>query len=63
LPVVPIRIDGLYELKKKNKKFSRPGTVVVTVGPALRINREADPMTIAQELEIQMGRLSHEKNC
>jgi long-chain acyl-CoA synthetase len=63
LPVVPIRIDGLYELKKKNKKFSRPGTVVVTVGSALRINREADPMAIAQELEIQMERLSHEKNC
>jgi long-chain acyl-CoA synthetase len=57
LPVVPIRIDGLYELKKAEKKFSRPGTVVVTVGPVLRVDREADPMTIARELEAQMERL------
>jgi long-chain acyl-CoA synthetase len=57
LPVVPIRIDGLYELKKTEKKFSRPGTVEVTIGPALRIDREADAMTIARELEAQMERL------
>jgi long-chain acyl-CoA synthetase len=57
LPVVPIRIDGLYELKKAEKKFSRPGTVVVTVGPALQVDREADPMTIARDLEAQLERL------
>jgi long-chain acyl-CoA synthetase len=51
VPVVPIRIDGLYKLKKAGKKFSRPGTVQVTIGPAVRFDKETDPFEIAGDLE------------
>jgi long-chain acyl-CoA synthetase len=54
LPVVPIRINGLYELKKTGKKFARPGTVAVIIGPALRIDPETNPSGIARNLEAQM---------
>lgn len=49
--VVPIRIDGLFELKKSNKKFVRPGTVSVVIGNAVRFPAGSDPLKIAQELE------------
>ncbi len=57
LPVVPIRIDGLFELQKAGKKFSRPGSVTVTIGPALRFDSETDPLKIAEILVTNMERL------
>ncbi len=51
LPVVPIRIRGLYELKQKGKKLSRPGTVSVTIGPPVLFPPEADPSEISGKLE------------
>ncbi len=51
VPVVPIRIDGLFELKKSGKKMVRPGVVQVTIGPALRFDLGTDPSEIARILE------------
>jgi long-chain acyl-CoA synthetase len=51
LPVVPVRIDGLWELKNRRTKFARPGSVQVTVGSALRFEPDADPEWIASQLE------------
>jgi long-chain acyl-CoA synthetase len=59
IPVVPLRIDGLFELKQARKMFSRPGTVKVTIGPAIRYDPETDASQIALDLESQvrsMGR-------
>ncbi len=58
IPVVPIRIDGLYELKRAGKKLARPGTVSVTIGPAMRYDSGSDPSRIALDLEasvVSMG--------
>jgi long-chain acyl-CoA synthetase len=57
IPVVPIRIDGLFELKKAGKLFSRPGAVAVTIGPAARFDAGADPLEIARNLEMRMRSL------
>jgi long-chain acyl-CoA synthetase len=54
IPVVPIRIDGLYELKKAGKRFARPGVVTVTIGTAVRFDAGDDPSKIAQDLENRM---------
>ncbi len=54
LPVVPIRISGLYELKQKGKKLSRPGTVSVTIGPPVQFPPEADASEITGKLEDRM---------
>jgi long-chain acyl-CoA synthetase len=58
LPVVPIRIDGLFELKKKGKKIARPGTVIVTIGSAVLFNPGTDPEQIAHSLEERMASLA-----
>ncbi len=49
-PVVPIRLDGLYELKQQGKRFARPGQVSVTIGEPVSFSRDDDSASIAREL-------------
>jgi long-chain acyl-CoA synthetase len=51
VPVVPMRIDGLFELKKAKKKFAAPGTIKVKIGAPLRFPRNSPPEWIASELQ------------
>jgi long-chain acyl-CoA synthetase len=48
--VVPMRIDGLWELKEANKHFARPGQISVIIGPAVRYSNEDEPDQIAADL-------------
>ena len=52
IPVVPIRIDGLFALKKAGKMVARPGTVSVTIGKAVRFAPGTEPLKITQDLEV-----------
>lgn len=36
IPVVPIKLDGLFELKQQRRRFVRPGTVTVTFGDPIK---------------------------
>ena len=56
LPVVPIRIHGLFELKKRRQYFSRPGRVTVTFGEPVRYERE-EPASITKDLERRVAAL------
>jgi long-chain acyl-CoA synthetase len=58
LPVVPIRIDGLFELKRAGKRVARPGAVNVTIGPPITIDPSAGPESIARELENRVRSLA-----
>ena len=51
LPVVPIRIDGLFEVKKAGKKFAAPGKIRVRIGKPVQFPGERDPAEIAHELQ------------
>ncbi len=51
IPIVPMRIDGLYELKKAKKRFARPYTVSVTIGEPVEFEPDSDPKWIARELQ------------
>ena len=51
VPIVPVRIDGLYELKKLQKKFARPGLIKVTIAKPVSFSQEVDPAVITRELE------------
>jgi long-chain acyl-CoA synthetase len=57
LPVLTIRIDGLFELKQKARKLARPGTVKVSVGSPRRFPPGSDPEWITRELETEMAAL------
>ena len=61
-PIVPMKLDGLFELRQRTKKslwafMLRPGSVSVTVGAALRFGRGEDPATIALRLERAVANL------
>ncbi|HEX9629855.1 MAG TPA: AMP-binding protein, partial [Pyrinomonadaceae bacterium] len=49
-PVVPIRIDGLWELKRTNRHFALPGEVSVTVGEPIHYSNQDEPGQIARDL-------------
>ncbi len=57
LPVVPVRIDGLFELKQKGRKMARRGDVRVTIGAPVTFAAETDAEEIAPELEKRVAEL------
>jgi long-chain acyl-CoA synthetase len=56
VPVIPMRIDGLFELKQKKKRFA-PGKVSVKIGAPIRIDPKQAPEAIAAELERRVASL------
>jgi len=50
IPVVPMRIDGLFEVKKAGKKFAAPGKIQVRIGKPVEFAADRDPAEIAREL-------------
>jgi long-chain acyl-CoA synthetase len=51
LPVVPMRIDGLYKVKLKGRRWAWPGAVRVTIGAPLRFEAGMQPEEITRKLE------------
>jgi len=50
IPVLPMRIDGLYEIKRAGKKFAAPGKIRVRIGRPMQFAPETDPAEIARAL-------------
>jgi long-chain acyl-CoA synthetase len=50
VPVVPLRIDGLWELKAANRHFARPRQVSVIIGEPVRYPSGDEPEKIAADL-------------
>jgi len=57
LPIVPIRIDGAYEIREANSIFNRPGRIRVHIGNPMEFPASADPQQIARELEQHVAEL------
>jgi long-chain acyl-CoA synthetase len=51
VPIIPLRIDGLFEVKQAGKKFAPPGRIRVRIGEPVRFEAAADPQWIAQEMQ------------
>jgi long-chain acyl-CoA synthetase len=51
IPILPMRIDGLFEIKKAGKKFALPGKIQVRIGKPLQFAPETDPEEIARLLQ------------
>lgn len=58
VPVVPIRLDGLAELKRKNRIWTWPGRVRVSIGPSVRFSARQSAEEITQELERRVAQLA-----
>jgi long-chain acyl-CoA synthetase len=50
IPVVPMRIDGLFEVKQKGKRTARPFQIKVRIGQPIEFARDARPQEIADKL-------------
>jgi long-chain acyl-CoA synthetase len=57
LPVVPMRINGLYELKQSGKKLARPGQISVRIGEPMKFGNESAPAQIAETLQQKVENL------
>jgi long-chain acyl-CoA synthetase len=57
LPVIPMRIDGLFAFRTAKKHYAPPGAVQVRIGDPLRFEPDADPEEIAKELQNKVATL------
>ena len=51
IPILPVRIDGLFEIKNAGKKFAAPGKIQVRIGKPMQFAPESDPQEIARALQ------------
>jgi long-chain acyl-CoA synthetase len=51
IPILPMRIDGLFEIKSAGKKFAAPGKIQVRIGKPMQFAPEIDPEEIARALQ------------
>jgi long-chain acyl-CoA synthetase len=57
IPVVPMRIHGLFEVKQAGRKFARPGQIRINIGMPVRFAAGSDPNWIAAELKKKVEQL------
>jgi long-chain acyl-CoA synthetase len=57
IPVVPIRLAGLFDLRQANRILTRPGHVKVTIGKPVSFSAGEDPNEITKELERRVREL------
>ena len=57
VPVLPMRIVGLFEVKQAGRKFARPGRIGVRIGRPIKFAAGSDPAAIARELQDAVGAL------
>jgi len=51
IPIVPVRLEGLYELKRRKQYFADSGMVRVIIGKPITFPADATPAAIAHDLE------------
>jgi len=57
IPVLPMRIEGLFEVKHAGRKFAAPWKIRVRIGEPMRFPPGMDPQKIAAELQMAVERL------
>jgi long-chain acyl-CoA synthetase len=58
IPVVPMRIDGLFEVKKRGRKLARmPYQIKIKIGAPIRFDAASEPQQIANALQKSVQEL------
>jgi len=57
IPVVPMRIHGLFELKQAGKRIAKPHAITISIGKPVQFDRGTDPQHIAKELQNRVEEL------
>ena len=61
LPVVPVRLEGLYDLRVANKHWTSPGHIRVAIGAPIEFRETDAPEEIARELERRVALLGESR--
>lgn len=54
VPVVPIMLRGLFEVKQRKQRFVKPGTVSITFGDPIEFSSDQTPSDITRDLERRL---------
>jgi len=57
IPIVPMRLDGVWEMKRQHRRLARRGEITVRIGAPVTFPPDATPDQIARELELQVRNL------
>jgi long-chain acyl-CoA synthetase len=57
IPIVPVRLAGLFDLRQKNRILTHPGQVQVTIGKPVSFSPDQDADDITKELERRVREL------
>jgi long-chain acyl-CoA synthetase len=57
IPVLPMRIDGLFEVKQTGRKFAAPWKIEVRIGGPIKFQPGTDPAEFTAELQRAVERL------
>jgi long-chain acyl-CoA synthetase len=55
--IIPVKIEGLFELKQKRRYFAAPGQITVTFGEPLSYSPAEKSEDITKDLEIRVAKL------
>ena len=58
VPVVPLRIDGLFEVKQRRRYVAWPGEVSITIGAPVRYDAGTDAAAVTRDLERRVAGLA-----
>ena len=54
VPIVPVMLRGLFEVKQRKQRFVKPGVVSVTFGDPIEFSSDQKPSDITRELERRL---------
>jgi len=57
VPVVPVRLGGIFELKQAGRRRARAGERIVSLGPSVQFPATSAAEEIARELERRVASL------
>ena len=57
IPVLPMRIDGLFEVQQAGRRFAAPWKISVRMGKPMTFSPDTDPGKVAAELQQAVERL------
>jgi long-chain acyl-CoA synthetase len=57
IPVLPMRIDGLFEIRQSGRKFTAPWRIHVRIGKPMRFKNDEAPEQIARALQESVAAL------
>lgn len=57
IPIIPMKIDGLFEIKQAGRRTARPYQITVKIGAPVQFSSDTEPQMIAAELQSKVQQL------